>query len=44
MLLRQMGGPEGVRRTEQYTLITGMAKGMLMNAVPRPGLATAGAA
>ena len=37
----QMGGPEGVFRTEQYTLITGMAKGMLMHAVPRPGLATA---
>lgn len=39
--VRQMGGPEGVFRTEQYTLITGMAKGMLMHAVPRPGLATA---
>jgi hypothetical protein len=34
---RQMGGPEGVARTEQYTLITGMAKGMLMHAVPRLG-------
>jgi len=38
---RQMGGPEGVARTEQYTLITGMAKGMLMHAVPRPGADTA---
>ncbi|KAK9827618.1 hypothetical protein WJX81_006830 [Elliptochloris bilobata] len=38
-LADEMGGPEGVLKTEQYTLITGMAKGMLMNAVPRPGVA-----
>ena len=31
----QMGGPEGVRKAEQYTLVTGLANGMLMHAVPR---------
>ena len=31
----QMGGPEGVRATEQYTLVVGLTKGMLMHAIPR---------
>jgi hypothetical protein len=30
-----MGGAEGVRKAEQYTLVTGLANGMLMHAVPR---------
>ena len=30
-----MGGPEGVRAAEQYTLVVGLANGMLMHAVPR---------
>ena len=35
----QMGGDEGVRRAEQYMLVTGLANGMLMHAVPRTVLA-----
>lgn len=31
----QMGGPEGVRRAEQYTLVTCIAGGMFMHAIPR---------
>lgn len=31
----QMGGPAGVRETEQYTLVVGLTKGMLMHAIPR---------
>lgn len=31
----QMGGPKGVRATEQYTLVVGLQKGMLMHAIPR---------
>lgn len=31
----QMGGPEGVRGAEQYTLVTGVAGGMFMHAIPR---------
>lgn len=34
-LCAQMGGPEGVRETEQYTLVVGLQKGMLMHAIPR---------
>ena len=34
----QMGGPEGVRASEQYTLVIGLANGMSMHAVPRPGV------
>ncbi|CAL8469474.1 g9015 [Coccomyxa elongata] len=34
-LADQMGGPEGVRRAEQYTLVTGIAGGMFMHAIPR---------
>ena len=30
-----MGGPEGVRAAEQYTLVVGLAYGMLMHAAPR---------
>jgi hypothetical protein len=33
-----MGGPEGVRRGEQYTLVIGLKKGMSMHAIPRPGV------
>ncbi len=36
----QMGGAEGVRATEQYTLVVGLANGMMMHAVPRQGDAT----
>eukprot|EP00884_Botryococcus_braunii_P006038 jgi/Botrbrau1/15435/Bobra.43_2s0060.1 len=32
----QMGGPEGVRSREQYTLVTGIDGGMHMHAIPRP--------
>ncbi len=31
----QMGGPEGVRAREQYTLVTGIKGGMYMHAIPR---------
>ena len=34
----QMGGPEGVRESEQYTLVIGLRNGMSMHAVPRPGV------
>ncbi len=34
----QMGGPEGVRESEQYTLVIGLKNGMSMHAVPRPGV------
>ena len=34
----QMGGPEGVRRSEQYTLVIGLKNGMAMHAIPRPGV------
>ena len=30
-----MGGAEGVRAAEQYTLVVGLANGMMMHAVPR---------
>lgn len=30
-----MGGAEGVGRAEQYNLVTGIAGGMMMHAVPR---------
>ena len=33
----QMGGPEGVRARERYTLVTGIVDGMWMHAIPRPG-------
>ena len=36
----QMGGPEGVRARERYTLVTGIVDGMWMHAVPRPGSQT----
>jgi hypothetical protein len=36
--LVQMGGPEGVRATEQYTLVVGLTKGMLMHAIPRKAM------
>ncbi len=32
----QMGGPEGVRKRERYTLVTGIIDGMWMHAEPRP--------
>ncbi len=35
ILCAQMGGAEGVRRAEQYTLVTGIAGGMYMHALPR---------
>lgn len=31
----QMGGPEGVQKKEQYTLVTGIEGGLWMHAVPR---------
>ena len=31
----QMGGPEGVRAAEQYTLVTGLRDGMWVIAEPR---------
>ena len=31
----QMGGAEGVRAAEQYTLVVGLVNGMMMHAVPR---------
>lgn len=35
----QMGGPEGVAKSEVYTLVTGLkSPGMLMHAIPRPGV------
>ena len=34
----QMGGTEGVRKSEQYTLVIGLANGMSMHAVPRRGV------
>ena len=34
-MLMQMGGSEGVRAAEQYTLVVGLANGMMMHAVPR---------
>ena len=34
-MLLQMGGPAGVRASEQYTLVTGLTNGMLMHALPR---------
>lgn len=33
-----MGGPSGVRESEQYTLVIGLKNGMSMHAVPRPGV------
>lgn len=30
-----MGGPKGVRETEHYTLVVGLAKGTLMHAITR---------
>lgn len=33
--LAQMGGAEGVRKAEQYTLVVGLNRGMMMHAVPR---------
>ena len=33
-----MGGPQGVRESEQYTLVIGLKNGMSMHAVPRPGV------
>ena len=35
-----MGGAEGVRATEQYTLVVGLANGMMMHAVSRQADAT----
>ena len=34
----QMGGPEGVRASERYPLVIGLASGMSMHAFPRPGV------
>ncbi len=34
----QMGGPEGVRASEHYTLVIGLGNGMSMHATPRPGV------
>ena len=34
----QMGGVKGVRESEQYTLVIGLANGMSMHAVPRRGV------
>ncbi len=34
----QMGGPEGVRASEHYTLVIGLGNGMSMHAIPRPGV------
>ena len=34
----QMGGAKGVRESEQYTLVIGLANGMSMHAVPRRGV------
>ncbi len=31
----QMGGAEGVRAAEQYTLVVGLVNGMMMHAEPR---------
>jgi hypothetical protein len=35
MPVMQMGGPEGVRAGEQYTLVIGLSNGMMMRAIPR---------
>ncbi|CAL5224619.1 g7335 [Coccomyxa viridis] len=37
-LVDEMGGPQGVRESEQYTLVIGLKNGMSMHAVPRPGV------
>ncbi|CAL5224557.1 g7259 [Coccomyxa viridis] len=34
-LAEEMGGAEGVRKAEQYTLVVGLNRGMMMHAVPR---------
>ena len=38
-VLLQMGGPAGVRAQEQYALVIGLKDGMMMHAIPRPGVA-----
>ena len=38
---RQMGGAEGVRAQEQYSLVIGLSEGMLMHLDARPGVAQA---
>eukprot|EP00884_Botryococcus_braunii_P007185 jgi/Botrbrau1/16468/Bobra.0142s0062.1 len=38
-LAEEMGGAEGVAKSEVYTLVTGLkSPGMLMHAIPRPGV------
>ena len=37
-LADSMGGAVGVAKREQYTLVTGVDGGMMMHAVPRPGV------
>ncbi|CAL8465573.1 g5109 [Coccomyxa elongata] len=37
-LADEMGGPEGVRASERYPLVIGLANGMSMHAIPRPGV------
>ncbi|KAK9904844.1 hypothetical protein WJX75_003698 [Coccomyxa subellipsoidea] len=37
-LADEMGGPEGVRKSEHYTLVIGLGNGMSMHAIPRPGV------
>ena len=37
-LADSMGGAVGVAKREQYTLVTGIDGGMMMHAVPRPGV------
>ena len=41
-LAPSMGGRAGVEAREQYTLVTGIRNGMMMQAVPRPGVRVAG--
>ncbi len=41
---RQMGGAEGVRAQEQYSLVIGLSEGMMMHLDARPGVAQAAAA
>ena len=43
-LADSMGGRSGVEAREQYTLVTGIRDGMMMRAVPRPGVKVGGAA
>ena len=43
-LADSMGGRSGVEAREQYTLVTGIRDGMMMRAVPRPGVKEGGAA